>query len=284
MNRQQRIHCIKEIADKLAEENWTYIDLVLHQYGLPTNETWNGSSADSYIIAMIKDADNETLSELSKQLNTTAAKALHTRESSDQTENETKIFLSHLASSKKKIAKIKEELRWLGMTAFVAHKDIKPTKEWQDEIENALSEMDGFVAIIEPGFKESDWCDQEIGCAIGRKIPIVVIRSGLDPYGFIGKYQAIQGLSKTERSLAKEVYAAFMQHEAIGRKITSALVHQLSESPSYQTSITTADLLYESPYTTENQISSLIQAAKTNSQISSAFGVVELINKMAKEG
>ena len=56
--------------------------------------------------------------------------------------------------------------------------------------------MDALIAILTPGFNESKWTDQEIGVAIGRKVPIVPIRIGLDPYGFIGKYQALQGAGR----------------------------------------------------------------------------------------
>lgn len=73
------------------------------------------------------------------------------------------------------------------MSSFVAYTDIKPTKEWQGEIENALHSMDALAAILMPGFKDSDWTDQEVGVAIGRGVPIIPIMRGLTPYGFIGK-------------------------------------------------------------------------------------------------
>ena len=41
-------------------------------------------------------------------------------------------------TSKKETAELKEKLKLFGISGFVAHEDIHPTKEWQDEIENAL--------------------------------------------------------------------------------------------------------------------------------------------------
>ena len=62
------------------------------------------------------------------------------------------------------------------MSCFVAHVDIHPTKEWQDEIESALSSMDGFVALLTDKFHESDWTDQEVGFALARGVPIIAVR------------------------------------------------------------------------------------------------------------
>ena len=76
--------------------------------------------------------------------------------------------------------------------AFIAHEDIEASKEWRDEVEAGLETMEVLVAVVEPGFKESDWCAQEVGYALGRKIDIIPLRAGLDPFGFFGKYQGIQ--------------------------------------------------------------------------------------------
>ncbi len=42
-----------------------------------------------------------------------------------------RLFLSHLSEFKQKTAALQEALRPYGITAFVAHEDIEPTKEWQ---------------------------------------------------------------------------------------------------------------------------------------------------------
>jgi len=102
-----------------------------------------------------------------------------------------RLFLSHKAEVKSKVASLQEELGMFGISSFVAHKDIEPTLEWQNEIENALSSMDGFVALMTDKFHESNWTDQEVGFAFARGVPIVAVRLGRDPYGFIGKFQGL---------------------------------------------------------------------------------------------
>lgn len=102
-----------------------------------------------------------------------------------------RVFLSHKTEVKKETAELKEQLRMFGVSCFVAHEDIRPTKAWQDEIENALTTMDAFVALLTEDFHRSLWTDQEVGFALGRSVPIISVKLGKNPYGFIGKFQAL---------------------------------------------------------------------------------------------
>jgi hypothetical protein len=102
-----------------------------------------------------------------------------------------RVFLSHKSEVKQQTGKLKEWLEPFGVSSFVAHTDIHPTKEWQDEIENALASMDAFVALLTGEFHDSDWTDQEVGYALGRGVPLIAIKLGRDPYGFIGRFQAL---------------------------------------------------------------------------------------------
>lgn len=103
-----------------------------------------------------------------------------------------RLFVSHLSSNKARMSALKAGLETWGISAFIAHEDIEPSREWRDEVEAGLETMDVLAAVVEPGFKESDWCVQEVGYALGRKVDIIPLRAGLDPFGFFGKYQGIQ--------------------------------------------------------------------------------------------
>lgn len=116
-----------------------------------------------------------------------------------------KMFISHLTSNKDRISSLKLNLADWGISAFVAHEDIQASREWRDEVEAGLETMEILVAIVEPGFKESDWCAQEIGYALGRKIDIIPLKAGLDPFGFFGKYQGIPIKGKTPDIVANDI-------------------------------------------------------------------------------
>jgi len=116
-----------------------------------------------------------------------------------------KLFVSHLSSNREKMSALKASLSRWGICAFIAHEDIQATREWMDEVEAGLETMEVFAAVVEPGFKESEWCPQEVGYALGRKIDIIPLRAGLDPFGFFGKLQGIQIKGKMPNDVAAEI-------------------------------------------------------------------------------
>lgn len=117
-----------------------------------------------------------------------------------------RLFISHLSKDKLRATHIKELLLPYGIDCFVAHEDISPSKEWQIVIENALSSADALCAILSPNFSKSQWCDQEVGFALGRRKLVIPINAGVDPYGFIGKWQAIKSEKKSRLQVANEIF------------------------------------------------------------------------------
>ena len=83
-----------------------------------------------------------------------------------------RLFISHKAGHKKEVGKLKGYLAEYGISCFVAHVDIEPTKEWQDEIEKALFSMHALLALLTSDFPDSKWTDQEVGIAVGRHVQL----------------------------------------------------------------------------------------------------------------
>ena len=104
-----------------------------------------------------------------------------------------RVFISHTAAHKQVAKDIQGCLNNLGIASFVAHEDIEPMKEWEGEIEKALESMDLLLALLTDDFGQSEWTDQEVGVAVGRKVHVIPVHMGKDPYGFVGRYQAIPG-------------------------------------------------------------------------------------------
>ncbi len=102
-------------------------------------------------------------------------------------------FISHLAIGKIGAINLSDALQEYNIQGFVAHEDIEPSKQWQDEIEKALNKMDFFISLHTKGFSQSVWCQQEVGFAVAKGVEIVSIKFDEDPAGFIGKYQALAG-------------------------------------------------------------------------------------------
>jgi hypothetical protein len=116
-------------------------------------------------------------------------------------------FLSHLAIHRDVASRLSTELRNHGIDAFVAHEDVTVTREWQTEIERALTSAEVFVALTHPESSGSIWIQQEIGWALGRQLPIFIVRLGEDPLGFPTKFQWPSMVAST----APEVAAAISE-------------------------------------------------------------------------
>lgn len=281
MNPSEKINYIKDISTELSGEEWPLIDLTLNQFDFPTQNTWNGEKSD-YVIQMIQDANAEKLLELAKHFG--LASQLENIEEPEFWKNEeVRVFISHLTTSKVGATKLSKALDSYGMTGFVAHEDIEPTKEWQTEIESALATMDCLIALLKPGFTESKWCDQEIGVAIGRRIPIISVKFGLDPYGFIGKYQALQGKGIPAEEIAEKLFNILINAPGIGQKITNTLVLKLVDSNSFHESKELIGHIKQSKFLTSKNIAAMKKAVKSNSQVSGSWGVPDEIKQLERK-
>ena len=117
-----------------------------------------------------------------------------------------RMFISHLTDDKILDGDLKRVLGTLGISYFVAHEDIDPTKVWQDEIVKALKTTDSLFAIVSPGLVNSKWCDQEVGFALGRDILWISLMHGERPYGILGMSQGVQCQGKDTNKVAVAIF------------------------------------------------------------------------------
>lgn len=89
-----------------------------------------------------------------------------------------RLFLSHVSKYKERVVVLKRDLLTYRVSAFVAHEDIEPSLEWQNEIELALRSTHALAALLTPDFKTSNWTDQEIGIALGKGAVVIPVRLG----------------------------------------------------------------------------------------------------------
>jgi len=210
-----KIKLIKAISEFLSQEDWSFIDLHLNEFELPTSETYSGNK-ESYIIEHLQKGRVENIIKLGEYLFPSEKEELTSINPHFWKDGYFKLFISHLAKEKVETETLKVILEKYGITGFVAHTDIEPTKEWQKEIELALRTCDSLVALMVDGFHDSNWTDQEIGYALGRDLLIIPIRMGQDPYGFIGKFQAIS--FKDINSVANEIFHTLQKSKKQVRK------------------------------------------------------------------
>lgn len=277
----QRISLIAEISKRLSAEGWSLIDLTLNQFSLATH---GGSSKSEIIINALKSAPDHTLIELAHHVGFEfkggAAPGI---DPPFWQKGMLRVFLSHLSAHREFAAQMQAELARRGIWCFVAHNDIEPTAEWQNEIQTALSTADALVALLHPNFHASNWTDQEIGFAMGRSIPVFSVRFGEDPYGFIGKFQAFNGTGKLASSLAQELFDAYRNHKQTKERMAEVLVRRFEESESFAQAKNRIGLLEQLDVWDTSFSQRLEAAVQNNNQISGSWGVPEKVAALVKK-
>src|SRR3954447_26400865 len=224
MRASERVKLIGQICQKLQKIPYSERDMILRQFGVPWSENWNGD-VSSYCLRHVEQGNDATLVELYEHLfeqqfdGGPRGEADHLWE-----EGFFRLFLSHVSSSNELMVAIKSWLIARGVDAFLAHDDIEPTKEWLSEIHLALETCDALAACLTPSFHQSFWTDQEIGFCIKRRVPIIPVRMGLDPYGFMGRYQALNASGKNPPEIAEAIFEVLLNHQLSSDRMASAVV------------------------------------------------------------
>jgi hypothetical protein len=283
LSKSKRIKLLKEVADHLSKEEWSIIDLTLSQFDVPTNSVWSGSSAD-YVLTMAKGSDDETLIGLAEHLGISfEGEPVADIHPPFWEVGALRLFITHLAMHRKLAGELQECFERFGVSAFVAHNDIEPTKEWQTEIEVALATCDALIALLHPDFHKSNWTDQEVGFAMGRGVPIFSVGLGQAPYGFIGKFQAFNGVLKTTSDLAREMFDALRKHKQTRHKMADVLVRLFEKSPNFDAAKVRIGYLEDLNLWKSSFSRRIKDAAESNSQISQAWGVPDRITSLVEK-
>ncbi len=280
----QRIALIKEISSRLSEENWSFIDLTLEEFGLPTQANWSGNF-ESYILAMLKGVGDVALVELAKHCGASFEGEIKPQgvDPPFWHKGMLRLFISHLAMHRVEAAQLQSALLRYGISCFVAHNDIEPTEEWLAQIETALSTCDALLAMLHPNFHASNWTDQEVGFAMGRGVPSLAIQYGQTPYGFIGRFQAFTGVNKKPEAMAQVLFKALLKHKQTQRRMAEVAVSLFELSPSFQVAKDRMTFLEELGVWEGSYSMRILAAAQSNPQISDAFGVPERVDALVKK-
>jgi hypothetical protein len=178
-----------------------------------------------------------------------------------------KAFLSYSTRDKRLAGKIKERLSSWGVDVFMAHEDLVPSSEWQDEIVKNLSSCDVFIPILTGSYRLSDWTDQESGMAISRSRVVVPLNITRNPHGFLGKYQACKiNTSQLDQS-CEDLVLALKNRRELRLRVQNSFIHSFVNSQGYLEANTRSELLDRfGPYD-ESQINEIIRGSLSNDQV-----------------
>ncbi len=194
-----------------------------------------------------------------------------------------RLFVSHAAVGKETASQLKSCIGNYYVDAFVAHEDIEPTKEWVDSIEKALWTCDAMAAVLTPDFPQSKWTDQEVGFARSRGALIVPIKRGIDPYGFIARYQALAGHGVSPQQLAIKLCEVLFTQTSTAGKMTAPVVSAFAGAHSFADAKQKMDFLERAPSFTPPQLEELMAAVRDNKQVEYATFVPERVKALVEK-
>jgi hypothetical protein len=125
--------------------------------------------------------------------------------------------------------------------------------------------MDAFVALMTQEFHDSLWTDQEVGVAFGRGVPIIAVKLGKDPYGFIGKFQA---LSCSWDNADKELAKILVKYDGM----LNAYIKAVEDCPSFEQGNILAEILPFIDRLSHQQATRLVSAYNDNGEVHNSFG------------
>jgi hypothetical protein len=188
-----------------------------------------------------------------------------------------RLFLSHVSTYKAAVSSLKDELAIYGISGFVAHEDIEPTKEWENEILLALNSANAMTALLTSDFHISKWTDQEVGIALGRGLLVLHVSLGSDPYGFMARKQAMSGSFEKIGQLATDLINILFKHYTTSKVMHEALVVSFENATSFLNAKKVSQSIIRTNNFTQEQLGRIQQACTNNDQAAKSFGVSKRI-------
>src|SRR5215207_4495019 len=97
---------------------------------------------------------------------------------------------------------------------------------------------------------------------------VLPVRRGLNPYGFLGEVQGIQGQGKTVRVVADELFASLLRHQKTRERLLEVLLGQFEQSSSSQEAATNLALVERAGTLPRSLLRRLEEASSRNRHIS----------------
>lgn len=195
-----------------------------------------------------------------------------------------RLFISHRDAHKAGAHRLAEALKPYGISSFVAHDTIGPMKKWQREILSGLETMEVLLTYLTADFSESLWCQQEIGFALGKGIPIVSLKlEKADPPGFISDTQALKGDIEYPESSAAELYTLIARSLDAHDRLQDGLISGFVASEDFDQARGRFERMNKLVTTlTDNQIEMIVQGYGANESLYKAIYLDNHYHRLVK--
>lgn len=194
------------------------------------------------------------------------------------------IFLSYSTKDKSLSGKVKSVLTASGFEVFLAHEDLVPSEEWQQEILRALQRCNVFTPLLTENFRGSDWTDQEVGLALARVSHCVILSLMVSPvtspHAFLKQYQALNLDPKRPEQACCTFVKVIGEKLGISEVRKDRAVQQFVSSSSFAAAQRNVRALFEFDCLSRDQMDRILTAAITNDQVYPAYGVSKALSAL----
>ena len=279
----ERVKLIQQVSGRLHDLEWGELDLTLRQFGLPWSPQWNDGDKRDYCIQHVEQGGDKELLDLYEHLHGAKFELVPQGDGAHLwQEGCFRLFLTHISSAKKFVSAVKANLSPYAIDAFVAHEDIEPTREWEQEIEAALDTCDALVAFLTPDFHDSLWTDQEVGYCVRRRVLIIPVRMGMDPYGFLGRYQALSPGDRDAAWVSGALFEIMLDHDLTADRMAPAVVRMFEYSGSFASAKANLQFVKRVRRWSPELLRRLEASIEANDQIEHAWGVADEVRQLVK--
>ena len=195
-------------------------------------------------------------------------------------------FISYASGIKRTSGKIKKYLDQFGFNCFLAHEDIPPQTVWPAEIIAALKRCDLFIPLLNSGFIESFFCQQETGFAYCKGIEILPVMISNAPMGMIADIQAVRFNRNEFDSSCWKIVKHVAKRKSLSKPVLDALIKWFGENGNYDIATVRAKLILNEFDFSPRQVKALRSHIKENSQIyetkEASDSIFKFIDKYSK--
>lgn len=283
----ERIPLLKKLATALSDEEtpWKETALILRQFGFTS---YDGREYDNYgnslgpslyevVLSNLEDSgDDEARLELDRYLDPADGQPSAPTSAGPgpwKGESTFRLFISHTHPNAPFAAAIKKHLERFLIESFVAHNDIEPSQKWMRVIESALLTCHAAIALVTPDFRESQWCDQEVGFCLARSLLVVPLIRGPDPHGFLSEVQGVKlQVDTSAQDAATNVLRILASRDEARNRMATSVVRFYAASKNFKNTREAFTLLARIPKEawTPEMVYEVERAAKDNYQVKAA--------------
>jgi hypothetical protein len=198
----------------------------------------------------------------------TVSKEIYNKVYADYECQKIAVFISYSSADKSIAGCLKDLMEKFEMSAFLAHEDITPSRNWEKEIIKNLKKCQVFLPILSSSYIRSDWTAQETGFALALNKLVVPLKidSDTNPYELIRHLQVLNLDSEDMKSSCAKIMIAINDNPSLKKSLINCLLSALEKANSFDSAEPVIEALNRLEPFNDKQMNQIIRVCIKNHQ------------------